>query len=218
MVYLEICTDSLQVMASSQVGVDKFWALSLTFFARCCYCTADAALFLICRLSYICCDKDCRSIIRRFDNPNVRSSEDSTLTLSLIPNPKSYHRVISIKTSATSINMEEPQPQESQNRIIEPSDCRTLGLLIHYRDRIRYFHCLCRQSGVATVYVVGLKTRKFMRFAEKCRRRRGTWKRKTSCTTGLRWHSTSCWVIASCHICCKLWFTSVCANCSLCFC
>jgi len=24
MVYLEICTDSLQVMASSQVGVDKF--------------------------------------------------------------------------------------------------------------------------------------------------------------------------------------------------
>ena len=29
-----------------------------------------------------------------------------------------------IKMSATSINMEEPQPRDSQNWIIEPSDCR----------------------------------------------------------------------------------------------
>jgi len=36
-----------------------------------------------------------------------------------------------IKKSATSINMKEPQPHDSQNRIIEPSDYRTLGLLIH---------------------------------------------------------------------------------------
>ena len=31
--------------------------------------------------------------------------------------------------------MEEPQPHDSQNQMIEPSDYRTLGFSIHYRVR-----------------------------------------------------------------------------------
>ena len=74
-----------------------------------------------------------------------------------------------------------------------------------------HFHCaVYRLPGEVTAFVVRLKTRKFMKLARKCRRQRGTWKKKTSCTIVLRWLWTSCCLTASCHRCYKHWVTSVC--------